>query len=434
MKHFSLVTIGLLIVISPLYSQQSFSLKALIDSALQKNFDIAIVRNNLQIAQNNNHIGVAGGLPTVSSTVNDNEQVQTTNLKFANPANDLSRNNVASNNFSANITGTMVLYNGLRIKSAKKRLDLLEKQAEMQLNAQIQNTIAAVMLQYFEVIRQQAFAKTLEQNIATAKERLSIVLTRKEVGLANNADYFQSQIDVNALEQQLKSQELVIAQAKTDLLAAAQMPLQTLYTITDTAINYQSLNIAALQQQLKSNPNLLAAEQQINISQFLLKETAALRTPTLRVNTGYNFTNNRAAAGFSLLTRTFGPFLGVNLAIPIYNGSALKRQEKNAKINQENAIIQKSAIEFDLQTNLQRNFDAYTNAQAQLQTQKENYQLSQQLLNLVMQRFQLGQATIVDVKQAQQSFETEGFRLTNLQYAAKIAEINMLLLANQLSY
>jgi outer membrane protein len=83
---------------------------------------------------------------------------------------------------------------------------------------------------------------------------------------------------------------------------------------------------------------------------------------------------------------------------------------------------------------MQKNYDAYNNAINQLQTQKENYQLSQQLLNLVMQRFQLGQATIVDVKQAQQSFETEGFRLTNLQYAAKIAEINMLLLANQLSY
>jgi outer membrane protein TolC len=59
--------------------------------------------------------------------------------------------------------------------------------------------------------------------------------------------------------------------------------------------------------------------------------------------------------------------------------------------------------------------------------------LSQQLLDLVLQRFQLGQATIIDVKLAQQSFENAGFRLVNLNYAAKVAEIELKRLANQLA-
>jgi outer membrane protein TolC len=60
--------------------------------------------------------------------------------------------------------------------------------------------------------------------------------------------------------------------------------------------------------------------------------------------------------------------------------------------------------------------------------------MSQSLLDLVMQKYQLGQATMVDVKQAQQSFETAGFRLVSLRFTAKIAEIELKRLSNQLTF
>jgi outer membrane protein TolC len=60
--------------------------------------------------------------------------------------------------------------------------------------------------------------------------------------------------------------------------------------------------------------------------------------------------------------------------------------------------------------------------------------MSQALLTLVMEKFKLGQATIVDVKQAQQSFESAGFRLVSLRFTAKIAEIELKRLSNQLSF
>jgi len=60
--------------------------------------------------------------------------------------------------------------------------------------------------------------------------------------------------------------------------------------------------------------------------------------------------------------------------------------------------------------------------------------MSQDLLGLVIQKYQLGQATMVDVKQAQQSFENAGFRLISLRYAAKIAEIELQRISNHLSF
>ena len=60
--------------------------------------------------------------------------------------------------------------------------------------------------------------------------------------------------------------------------------------------------------------------------------------------------------------------------------------------------------------------------------------MTQALLNLVMQKYQLGQATMVDVKQAQQSFENAGFRLVSLKYTAKVAEIELKRISNQLKF
>lgn len=79
-----------------------------------------------------------------------------------------------------------------------------------------------------------------------------------------------------------------------------------------------------------------------------------------------------------------------------------------------------------------KNWQAYLNNLKQLETAKENFDLSLKLLNLVLMRFQYKVATIVDVTLAQQSFESAGFQLVNVSFAAKAAEIQLRRLANAL--
>ena len=79
-----------------------------------------------------------------------------------------------------------------------------------------------------------------------------------------------------------------------------------------------------------------------------------------------------------------------------------------------------------------KTFQSYESSITQLNTQQSTLQLSKQLAELSLQRFQLNSATSVEVREAQKSFEEAGFRLVNLQYVAKIAEIELLRLSNQL--
>lgn len=415
------------------FAQQQMSLTDAINTALQNSYDIKLAKNSIEISTINNYVGVAGGLPVVSATGNDNEQVMSINQKFADPARDTKRDNVSSNNLTVGLTGSMLLYNGSRVVAAKKRLEELQQQNQQLLSVQIQNTIAVVATKYYDVVRQQSYLKTIAQSIDVSKQRLSVLQTRKEVGMSNNADIFQAQLDLNALIQSQQAQQLVIDQAKTDLLNLIFLKPDTKILISDTIIVDRKINIDSVRSNLAKNPLLAAADKQIRINELLEKETAALRYPTLRANAGYNFTSSKSGAGFSLLNQSYGPFVGINLAIPIYNGSISKKQQQVAEINTRNAMIQRDNILLTNENGMIRTYQAYTNSLSQLETSLQNYTLSTQLLDLVLQKFQLGQATIIDVKQAQQSFENEGYRLVNLNYAAKVAEIELKRLASALA-
>jgi outer membrane protein len=418
----------------PLLAQQTLTLSDAINIALKNSFDIQLAKNNLSISTITDDVGFAGGLPTVNATINDNEQVVSINQKFSDPSRDVKRPNVGSNNLSAGVTASMVLYNGSRITATKKRLEEIKGLNQQVLATQIQNTIAAVMTRYYDVVRQQDFLKTIRQSIAASEKRLEVLNIRKESGLANQADLLQAKIDLNALEQNLQTQELVIDQTKTDLLNLIFMkPADAPIVIRDTIIVDKKLVLDSIRKYMPSNPSLLAASQQVKVNEWLEKETEALRYPTLRANTGYNFTSSKSAAGFALLNQSYGPFIGLNLGIPIYNGGVNKKQQQIASINTRNARIQYDNMFFDMETGIVRTFQSYKSNLLQLQTETKNYQLSSELLDLVLHKFELGQSTILDVKQAQVSFENEGFRLVNLSYAAKVAEIELNRIAGKLA-
>lgn len=412
------------------FSQKRLSLSDAVAIALKNSYDIQLAKNNLEIAGINNYVGVAGGLPTVTATVNDVENITSINQKFPDPARNITRTGVASNNLNTNITAGILLFNGFRVKAAQQRLQVLQKMNQDMLNAQIQATMASVITNYYDVVRQQNLLSTIDKSIEVSQQRIDIINSRKEVGLANNADLYQAQIDLNALVQSKQAQQLIIDQGKTNLLSLLFVSPDSAVIINDTIVVDEKINFSQLKNLALKNPQILAAEQQIKINELIERETAALRVPTLRATTGFNLTNTKSAAGFILENRTYGPFLGINLAIPIYNGLINKKQLQVAEINTRNAKVQRDQFLLNIETGAVRTYQAYTNTLAQLKTAKQNQLLSKQLLDLVMQRFQLGQATIVDVKLAQQSFENESYRLVNLSFTAKVAEVELKRLAN----
>ena len=428
-------------IVSILFSANAFSqqtgdsLRITLDEAiaiaLKNTYEIQIAKNNVEANTILNNYGIAGGLPVIAATLSNTEQVTDVNQKL-NTGVEISRKGAVGNNTQAGVSAGILLYNGNRVVSTKKRLAELQYQSVELLNSQIQNTIADVMTSYYDVVRQLSYVNTLITSIAASQQRLDILEVRKAAGMANNAVIFQAQIDLNTLNQTLQDQRMVAGIAKTELLRLLTLDVKSVLAIRDTITVDQDVQLNSILDRLTVNADVKAADHQVRINQLIVRETAAQRYPTIRLNTAYNYSRNQSGAGFTLLNQTNGPNAGISLAVPIYNGGIFKRQQKVAEINTTNARLQKDVILRDYSSDVVKMYETYRSSLQQLEIQKASYNLSKQLLDLTLQRFKLIQATIIDVREAQRSFEDAGYRMININYAAKAAEIELKRLGNTL--
>ena len=422
---------SLVLLLPQMIVAQQLTLQQAIDTALRNNFDIRIAKNSAEIAKTNNSYGVAGGLPIVGATAAENVSLSNSNLKFSNGTEtNLSKN--AENSINAGVSASMVLFNGFKVIATKERLNLLQSQGEILLNQQIQSTIADVMVVYYDIIRQESYLKILQNSLDVSLKKLEIISEKNKVGMANAVLMLQSQTDVNTAEQSLQSQKLVIEQAKADLILLMNSTIRTSFSITPNIEVDSTLQLNEIISYLNRNPQYLSASQQVKIEQQSMKEVSASRYPAVHLLTGYDFMHNTSSKGSTTLNQNFGPSAGITMQVPIFNGNIYKTQKEVAHIRINNSILEKESLLIALHTQANNTYLAYSTNLQQIKSQQKNLEMASQLVDVVMQNFQVSQATILDVKAAQTSYENAAFMLVNLQYAAKVAEINLKVLTYQL--
>ena len=412
-------------------SAQQLTLSDAISIALKNNYQIQIEKNNLKISTINNNKGVAGALPFVSINASDQESRVDVNQRL-NSGTEISRSGAYANSLNANITGSITLYNGYKITATQQRLQALQQQSEQILNAQIQNTISGVMLRYYTVIREQHYVSTIEKSIELVNKQLELVQSRKKLGLSNDAELFQSQIDLNTRTLELSTQQALVKQSQIELLNILEINPDSSMMISDSIFLNNDILLQDVLNSISKNPEITSLDHQIKINGLIEKEVASLRKPSLKLNTGYNLINNESTAGQLLLNRSYGPFVSMGLTVPIYNGSAYKRQQQTAAINTENAKLKKESSLNDQQSAATKTYQSYITSREQMKTQEQTLQLSKQLVDLTLKRYELNSATAVEVREAQKSYEDASFRMINLVYLAKLAEIELLRLSYQL--
>jgi outer membrane protein TolC len=118
--------------------------------------------------------------------------------------------------------------------------------------------------------------------------------------------------------------------------------------------------------------------------------------------------------------------------VPIFNGGLFRRQQRVAEIDTRNATVTREILYNNLLNSATKSWQAYQNNLQRLKVERENNRIAAALLHLTQQRFELSAATIVEVREAQRSFVEAGYRLVNLAYATKVAEIELKRLASEL--
>jgi outer membrane protein TolC len=414
-------------------AQYVFTVQNAIDTALLNNFDIQIAKNNVEIARMNNTYGVAGGLPYISASAGDNASLTTINQKYSDGT-ETNLENRNENAVNAGISAGIVLFNGFRVTATKERLSRLQDLSEIELNQQVQNIIADIMVTYYDIIRQQNYLRIIENTLEVSQQKLDIVNVKNNVGMADAAEILQTQSDVNSAGQLLEIQKLVIEQNKSDLFLLINAKTQNPFSVSDSIIVDKSLQLDSILTYLNRNPQYLSADQQVLINEQLVKEITSQRYPSVKLNAGYDFYHANSNNANLLMNQSYGPTAGVSLQVPIFNGNIYKTQSDVAKIRVNNSKLEKESLLNALTTQATKLYRTYSITLQQIESQRANFEMNTKLLEVVMQKFNLGQSTILDVKAAQTSYENAAYLLVNLLYSAKVAEIELKQLTYSLQY
>ncbi len=415
-----------------LVAQQGMSLSEAIKTALANNLQLQIARNDAQVAHNNNIPGNAGMLPTVTFNASDNPSLTNINQKYANGT-SIEKKNVFNNGLSANILGTYTLFDGQKMYATKHKLEALDMVGFNLLKSQIQTTISKVIISYSNIIRQQQYLEVVKQLNELSNQRLEIVKARQVAGLANNTDLYLAQLDLETRKQSLLSQEAIIKNAFTDLNVILSLKADSIYKVEAFVLRGAPLLKSELDSMIKQNPDLMLAQNQLDIAEQTQKEIAAARLPLIKLTGAYNYNLTQSQAGFTLLNQSNGPQAGLSLSVPLFTGSVNAHNYTNAQLNVQSSEWRQQSTMQIIQGSYVQAWQNYNTTLLQLQSDEVAIATAKSYMDLMQQRFKNGQNTVIELKEAQRSYEETYYRYINNQYIAKLAETQLLGLTGQLA-
>jgi outer membrane protein TolC len=416
-------------------AKDSLTVEQAVATALQNNLAIQLSRNDSAIAALDYAYRNAAFLPTVNANTglvfNNNNQNQT--LADGTKRN---RNGIKSNNINANVGLSWTVFDGFRMFVTRERLGELVRLGELAIRQQVTNTVADVINTYYNIVRQKQQLKTIYELISINEDRYRLAQYRFDIGAGAKPDVLQAQIDLNAQRATELTQLTLIAQLKQQLNQLMNIAPGTNYEVSDAIPVQMNLTLSEFINVEASNPTLQIAQQNIGISELLVRERKAERFPTVAFNSAYNFNrvnNNAVINPFQpLFNQNRGLNYGLSASVPIFNGFNARRQIRQAELNVDFQELQYENQKQAVTTSVYNSFTAYENGKKAVTLEEQNIVLARENLFIARERYRLASTTFLELREAQRSLEDALNRLVTARYNLKVAETELLRLRGSL--
>ena len=425
-----------LLVSVNIYSQRILTIEDAIGTALKNNYDILLLRNRAQSAAVDYSYAYAAFLPQLNASAgkvwNDNNSRQ----DFLDGRKRSA--NVNSSNVTANVNLDWTLFDGLRMFATRNRFEQLRELGEINVRTQVVNSVAEVINNYYNIVRQKQQLKAIDTLISINEERVKLAEKKISVGLGSRPEMLQARVDLNAQRAARLLQETLIAQLREQLNQVTGIPIQTEYDVSDSIPLNLNLDYGNIANDIeKTNPSLLASQKSVDIAKLALKERRAELLPILQFNSAYNFGRLSNASVVNpefqpIFNRTNGFNYGFTATVPIFNGFNTRRLIKQAGLD-----IQFNALSYNLERSrvelgVNNSFKNYQYQKKALLLEEENISLARENVFIALERFRQGVSTYLELREAQISLESAFNRLIAARYNTKLAETELLRLRGTL--
>jgi outer membrane protein TolC len=413
------------------YSQQLITLQTAIDSALYNNLGLIIVRNEAAIADNNATKANAGMLPRVDLNAGTNYANNNLNQKLSTGV-EINKSGVSNKSFNGQLAVSWTLFDGTKMFATYQKQQILRDMGDLNVQIKTEEIISTIIRAYSEIVRQSIVLKGTVQNISLYEERVKLAEMKLRIGKSSRTEFLQASLDLNLQKSNLVKQTTLLKNAKLNLSRLMMLPLNSEFETTDSLVIDKTILLPKLLADLENGNKQLQLLHMDELKRTQeIKEQESFYYPRVNLNAGYNFVSSSSSQGLFLINQNRGPLVGLTLNWTLYNGTQ-RNQVENVKLLRENTKLVYDDTKIALQTMVIAAWQNYQDAIELAKTEEESYKMADENLTIMLKRFKLGEATILELKDAQQVNEASTSRLANTLYDAKTAETELLYLTGKL--
>jgi len=278
---------------------------------------------------------------------------------------------------------------------------------------------ATVIQDYYGIANAERRLKNAQTSLQEAQHFFDISQKQERGGEAAHADVIKAQIQVQQRQRDVQDSQLTVVKTKNTLAVLIFPSLLSDYEIVDDMSQLPALQTfaEANTQATAANPDVQAAQATITQAKTGVSVARYGYLPSFGLDFWYGINANQFAAQTNYPTYATGrstfpavevPFrqnLGYSAAatlnVPVWNWGAIHSKVKQASLRERQAELDFSMTQKQVQAELSSFYQEAQTALSQIPSLRSSSELSAESLRLTVLRYQAGEATALEVVDAQ---------------------------------
>jgi outer membrane protein TolC len=290
--------------------------------------------------------------------------------------------------------------------------------------------VVTVAQDFYGLAAAQRKYATAQNSLAEAQRFLKISQDLEHGGEVAHSDAIKAQIQFNDRQRGLQDAQLAMENARLTLAVILFSNFEQNFSVADDLDLAPPLpafpevqNLAA-----KENPDVAAATATVAAANFEVWAARSGHFPTLTMDYWYGIDSNHFAIRNPDMTRNLGYAAQATLEIPIWNWGATQSKVKQAELNRDRSKVELSFTQRQFAANLQQFYHEAATSKSQLGLLQQSFELASESLRLTTLRYQSGEATVLEVVDAQNTLSQarDAYDDSQVRYRVAITELQTL--------
>jgi len=385
-----------------IFSQSdTLKLQTAIEIALENNYSIKLINNDLQIANINNSLGNAGFFPKISLDGSFSNYYNNINQQMYS-GEEINYNFENANSLSGGIIMNWTVFNGFKMFIEKDKLEKTAELTEIEIAYQTENLISEVIFTYYAIILEKRKYKVLSEANDLSKQRTELTKVKFEIGSDSELSYLQALVDLNKDSTELLKQKVQITNRKALLNNLLNRDLTIDFEIEDSIIIGEILLYDDLLQNIKvQNSEILYSNKNVEIELINKRLSYTTKYPNIYIFGGYNLNVSNYDYGTISSNFTHAPVMGIGISYTIFDGMNRKRTESIAEIQANSAKIEYQQTVKTIENELFQTYNLYENYFSVLQFEMNNIETVKKNTEIAYEQYKLGRISDIEFRQTQ---------------------------------